>query len=211
MASPVNGLTSVPVATLHLRVPGFTVMPERSRRSMSFRVSQPLWSVSAQRVPNSARAYPVLGARPLTLSRSNPSAAVAGGVRYVAAGVGLAGTLADGAWSGARVASALGVGAEVLEGELVRPGSAVGTESEGAAQDASMTASAAVAVTGLAMRVRNGLVTGTCTATPAVGKVAALYLARPTDCGSNSTPGRTQLRAAINLSTAADMVKLPCE
>ena len=55
MVTPVYGLSREPAATVQPCVPGFTSIPVRSRRSTSLRVSQPLWSVSAQRGPNSSR------------------------------------------------------------------------------------------------------------------------------------------------------------
>jgi len=52
---PVYLSARVPDATTQLFVPGLNVSPVRSRARMSLRVSQPLWSVSAQAGPNSSR------------------------------------------------------------------------------------------------------------------------------------------------------------
>jgi hypothetical protein len=52
---PVYGSARVPLSTTQSRVPGLKAAPVRSRASTSLRVSQPLWSTSAQVGPNSSR------------------------------------------------------------------------------------------------------------------------------------------------------------
>ena len=66
MRLPVYGSSSWPLATLQLPL---TTACLRSRARMILRVSQPL--VVAQPAPNWLRAYPVLGARPLTGNASS--------------------------------------------------------------------------------------------------------------------------------------------
>ena len=52
------------------------VLSVRSRRRMSLRVSHPLRSASNHAWPNASREYPVLGARPLTVSDATAASAV---------------------------------------------------------------------------------------------------------------------------------------
>jgi hypothetical protein len=71
----------VPVSTVHPLLLALRVVARRSRRRMSLRVSQPLCHngsllSSVQAVPNRAREYPVIGARPLTASVANTAIAV---------------------------------------------------------------------------------------------------------------------------------------
>ena len=55
MVLPVYGSANVPEATTHSLVPSLYTTSTRSRARMSFRVSQPLWSTSAQAGPNCSR------------------------------------------------------------------------------------------------------------------------------------------------------------
>src|SRR3954470_18450317 len=111
----VYGSSSVPVRT---RQPA-PLVSTRSRRRMSLRVSQPFRFTSSQALPKSAvRAYPVMGARPLTASvastaRADPGPGFTAAVTVgVGVGVGVAVSV------GTVVATAAGLVAASGAGEV---------------------------------------------------------------------------------------------
>ena len=84
MTTLVYGSRSTPLRTVQPCEPGLIVIAVRSRRRMSFRVSQPLCppatvTASVHAGPNWARLYSVFGARPLMGRVASPARAVLGG------------------------------------------------------------------------------------------------------------------------------------
>src|SRR6478609_4263674 len=104
------GSCSTPVSTTQSRVRGLKVVSSRSRPRMSLRVSQPLWppatsTSSVQASPNSAREYPVFGARPFT-GKVTRTATAASAWAAEMAGVG-GPAVGDGAFGDAAVGDAV--------------------------------------------------------------------------------------------------------
>ncbi len=115
MVVAVYGSASTPVVTTQPLVAAVTVTGLRSRRSMSLRVSQPLWFRSAQAGPNASRLYPAFGLRPFTGSTATMANADPTGA--IAAELGDGEGLKDGV--GGVLAAAVGVAADDRAGEAV--------------------------------------------------------------------------------------------
>src|SRR4051812_19509210 len=121
--------------TVHPWVLALRVIARRSRRRMSLRWSQPLRSLSVHAAPNSARSYPVIGPRPLTVRAATAARAVPRCACATAAATGsTVGVTVAGALLGDTSAVVVVLGAAATDGvALVLPVACVGGVGEGIA------------------------------------------------------------------------------